>query len=310
MLQKGLSYFGIFLLRILSLLPLGFLYLLANIFYIVIYYVFGYRKKVVRQNLLNSFPEKKIEEIIKIEKKFFQYLACLIFEIIKMDSISSKELKKRIKFKNVDLVEAYLKNNESVLFCTSHYGNYEWLCVGIGLAFSGQHYPIYKPLSNQVFDNWFIKMRSKFGNKMVTMRQTLRAIQSTKSNPTMFTFGSDQAPSKDDSQYWTTLLHQQAAIQLGIEKIARKTNRPIFYLKTRYIKRGYYEVDCVPISLNPQNTAEFELTELHTRILEGILTEEPAYWLWSHRRWKYKPEQLSPKSNTRKDVDERKSVAT
>lgn len=270
-------------------MPLSFLYLIADFFYLLVYHVFGYRKKVVRENLTNSFPEKSLEEIIKIEKTFFRYLTCLIVEVVKMNSISAKELQKRVKFKNTDLVEAYLKNNESVLFCSSHYGNYEWVCMGIGMAFSGEHYPIYKPLSNEFFDNWFLKMRSRFGNHMVSMRQTIRTIQSTKDRPTMFTFGSDQSPSKDDMKYWTLLLNQPAAIQMGVEKIAMKTNRPVFYLKTSYVKRGYYEVDCVPICLNPKETAAFEITEAHTRFLEDFIEEEPAYWLWSHRRWKHKP---------------------
>lgn len=270
-------------------MPLGFLYLIADFFYLLVYHVFGYRKKVVRENLTNSFPEKSLEEIIKIEKTFFRYLTCLIVEVVKMNSISAKELQKRVKFKNTDLVEAYLKNNESVLFCSSHYGNYEWVCMGIGMAFSGEHYPIYKPLSNEFFNNWFLKMRSRFGNHMIAMRQTIRTIQSTKDRPTMFTFGSDQSPSKDDMKYWTLLLNQPAAIQMGVEKIAMKTNRPVFYLRTSYVKRGYYEVDCVPICLNPKETAEFEITEAHTRFLEDFIKEEPAYWLWSHRRWKHKP---------------------
>ena len=299
MIQKGLSYFGVFFLTTLSLLPLGVLYLLADAFYILVYYVFGYRKKVVRENLLNSFPEKKLEEIIRIEKTFFKYLASLILEVIKMKSISAKELNKRVKFTNVDLVEAYLKNNESVLFCSAHYGNYEWVCMGIGMAFSGEHYPIYKPLSNEAFDNWFLKMRSRYGNHMIAMRQTLRAIQSNKNQATMFTFGSDQAPSKEESNYWTTFLHQEASVQLGLEKIARKTNRPIFYLKISYKKRGYYEVDCVPICLEPAKTAEFEITEMHTHFLEDMIKEAPAYWLWSHRRWKYKPEKELPKTSSK-----------
>lgn len=302
MIQKAISWSGIFFLSALSLLPLFILYVLADVFYVIIYHGFGYRRKVVRENLMNAFPEKSHTEIDSIEKKYYKFLASLIFEVIKMKSISKKQLQKRVKFKNVDLVEAYLKNNESVLFCSSHYGNYEWVCMAIGLAFSGEHYPIYKPLSNEIFDNWFFNMRSRFGNKMVAMRQTLRAIQASKGTPNMFTFGSDQAPSKDESNYWTTFLNQETSIQLGIEKIAKKTNRPVFYLKINYIKRGYFEVDCVPICLNPKETAEFEITQLHTHFLEEMIKAEPAYWLWSHRRWKYKPEQktISFPSNNEK----------
>jgi len=288
--NKGLSRVGIFLLNMLSLLPLFVLYRLADAFYVVIFYIFGYRRKVVQENLTNAFPEKTLTEIDAIEKRFYKFLASLFIEVIKMKSISKRALNKRVKFKNSDLVEAYLKNNESVLFCSSHYGNYEWVCMAIGLHFSGTHFPIYKPLSSEAFDNWFLKMRSKFGNQMVSMRQTLRAIQANKHQPTMFTFGSDQAPSKDESNYWTTFLNQESAIQLGLEKIAKKTNRPVFYLKINYLKRGYYEVDCVPICLNPSETAEFEITKMHTIFLEDMIKEAPAYWLWSHRRWKYKPE--------------------
>ena len=290
MINKGLSRVGIFLLNMLSLLPLFVLYRLADAFYVVIFYIFGYRRKVVQENLTNAFPEKTLTEINAIKKRFYKFLASLFIEVIKIKSISKRALNKRVKFKNSDLVEAYLKNSESVLFCSSHYGNYEWVCMAIGLHFSGTHFPIYKPLSSEAFDNWFLKMRSKFGNQMVSMRQTLRAIQANKYQPTMFTFGSDQAPSKDESNYWTTFLNQESAIQLGLEKIAKKTNRPVFYLKINYLKRGYYEVDCVPICLNPSKTAEFEITKMHTIFLEDMIKEAPAYWLWSHRRWKYKPE--------------------
>lgn len=295
MFKKAISNFGIFLLSTLSLLPIQIIYVFADTFYVLIYHVFGYRKKVVRANLLNAFPEKSFLEINAIEKRYYKFLASLIFEVIKMKRISKMELSKRVKFKNADLVEAYLQNNESVLFCSSHYGNYEWVCMAIGLNFSGEHYPIYKPLSNEVFDNWFLKMRCKFGNKMVAMRQTLRAIQSSKDAASMFTFGSDQAPSKEESNYWTSFLNQETSVQLGIEKIAKKTNRPVFYLKIKYLKRGYYEVDCVPICLHPRETTAFEITEMHTRFLEEMIKAEPAYWLWSHRRWKYKPEAKLPK---------------
>jgi KDO2-lipid IV(A) lauroyltransferase len=305
MIKKIASQLGVLALSAISLLPFFVLYKIADVFYFLLYRVFSYRKKVVRENLINSFPEKTIIEIKDIEKTYYKYLASLMVEVIKMKSISKAELNKRIKFKNVDLVEAYLKNNESVLFCSAHYGNYEWVCMAIGLNFSGKHYPIYKPLSSEAFDNWFIKMRSKFGNTMVPMRQTLRSIQASKNTASIFTFGSDQAPSKDDSLFWTTFLNQDSSIQLGVEKIAKKTNRPVFYLKINYLKRGFYEVDCVPICLEPVATDEFEITEMHARFLESYINENPAYWLWSHRRWKHKPQanQIVKRYKTKTAVD-------
>lgn len=289
MFEKAFSYLGIFFLTLLSLLPLSFLYFLAKGVFVLLYHIVSYRRKVVRENLQKVFPEKSLVEIIAIEKKFYQFLSDLIVEIIKMNTISKKELAKRFQFKNTELMETYFKKGESVLICSAHYGNWEWGTLALGLVFSAQNYPIYKPLSNPIFNHWFQKIRSRFGNKMVAMRQTLRVLQGSKNQPSIFSFGNDQAPSKDESHYWTNFLGQKSSVQLGIEKIAKKTNRPVFYLKVSVLKRGYYKVDCVPLSLHPIETRAFEITESHTRFLEEIIREEPAYWLWSHRRWKYQP---------------------
>jgi len=289
MIKKGISHLGIFFLGVLSLLPLSALYILADGAYLLLYFVFGYRRKVVRENLLNALPDKTLEEILVIEKRFYRYLASLVFEVIKMGNISKKEIERRFIFKNKAQVQEYLDRGESVLVCSAHYGNWEWGTLGIGLNFSADHYPIYKPLTNPVFDTWFKKVRSKFGNKLIAMRQTMRALQASKDKPSIFSFGNDQAPSKDESHYWTNFMHQPSSVQLGIEKIAKRTNQPIFYFKINVLKRGFYEVNCVPLCLNPAGTAEFEITEMHTRFLEEIIRAKPEYWLWSHKRWKYKP---------------------
>ena len=289
MIKKGISHLGIFFLGVLSLLPLSVLYVLADGAYLLLYFVFGYRRKVVRENLLNALPDKTLEEILVIEKRFYRYLASLVFEIVKMSNISKKEIERRFIFKNKEQVQEYLDRGESVLICAAHYGNWEWGTLGIGLNFSADHYPIYKPLTNPLFDTWFKKVRSKFGNKLIAMRQTMRALQASKDKPSIFSFGNDQAPSKDESHYWTSFMHQPSSVQLGIEKIAKRTNQPIFYFKVNVLKRGFYMVDCVPLCLNPAGTAEFEITEIHTRFLEEIIRAKPEYWLWSHKRWKYKP---------------------
>ena len=58
----------------------------------------GYRKKVIRENLLHAFPEKTEEERLEIERKFFRNLTDSFAEIIKMYTISKEELAKRITF--------------------------------------------------------------------------------------------------------------------------------------------------------------------------------------------------------------------
>lgn len=289
MLKKVSSYIGLFFIFALSLLPLQILYLFATLLYGMLYYVFGYRREVVRTNLKKSFPEKSTEELYLIEKRYYKYLAALIFEIIKMTTISKAELQRRFSFKNMEQLNHFAENGISVLACSAHYGNWEWGTLSIGLSYNGDSYPIYKPLSNKAFDRWFNHIRTRFGNKLTAMRQTYRAIAESSDAPTLFLFGNDQAPPKDESREWLTFLNQQTSVQQGIEKIAIKTNRPVFYLKLSVLKKGYYEVECIPLCLNPAASTQQEITDLHTRLLENIIREKPEYWLWSHKRWKHQP---------------------
>lgn len=290
MVKKLLSNTGIFFLNSLSLLPLSILYVLADGAYLVLYHAIRYRRKVVYENLHNAFPEKGPTEIELIAKRYYKHLSCLMVEIIKMASISESELKRRFTFKNLHLINAYHERGQSTLICSAHYGNWEWGTLALGLNTSAVVYPIYKPVSNKAFGEWFKRIRSRFGNQLIPMRQTLRALTASKDIPTIFCFGNDQTPLREESTYWLNFLNQPTAILLGLEKIAVRTNRPVFYMRVRILKRGYYEVECVPLCLHPAQTKTYEITNLHVKYLEQIIKEEPAYWLWSHRRWKHKPQ--------------------
>lgn len=286
MIKKGFSHISILFLCALSILPMPLLHVFARLLYYPFYYLIGYRKKIVRENLEKSFPEKSKAEIIKIEKQFYKYFCDLVFEIIKMTTISKKELSSRITFRNLDQIEQYFKEGKSVIACTGHYGNWELCMLALGMNLSAPEYVIYKPLSNKNFEKWFLKFRTRYGNLFVSMRQTFRMIVATKDFPTMFCFASDQTPTQDEARYDLQFLNQTTAVLLGLEKIALQTNRPVFYFDVTLKKRGYYEVSCMPICLDPSKSGEYEITQLFFSSLETTITKSPAFWLWSHRRWK------------------------
>jgi len=290
MIKRGIAHVSVFFLYLLSLLPLSLLFFFARLLYYLLYYVIGYRKKVVRQNLTQSFPEKSLTEIKTIEKKFFRYLAELIFEIIKMTSISKAETLKRVKFTGLEQLETHFKTGESVLACTGHYGNWELGTLALGLSISAKTMVIYKPINNKIFETWFDCMRTKYGNVFIAMRQTLRGMATYKNEPTLLCFASDQSPTREETKYFVDFLHQQTAALLGVEKIAKSTKRPIYYFKVNVVKKGYYHVEVLPMCLDPANMDEFAITNLHFKFLENIIKEQPQYWLWSHKRWKFKPE--------------------
>ena len=279
-------------LYLISLLPFPVLYFFSDILYILLYYILKYRRKVVSNNLLNSFPEKTKSELELIEKRFYRYLADLMLESVKTISISANEIKKRFVFKNLDLLTKHLQNGRSVIAVSGHYGNWEWGPVAIGLELKEKVLVVYKPLSDKRFEGLMNSMRSRFGSVMVPMKLTLRKVIEYKNEPNVLVLVGDQTPTREESQYFTKFLNQQTAVFLGVEKIALKLNNPIVYFSINRIKRGYYE--CVVKSLidNPEHTKEHEITDAHTKELEKNIRFQPEYWLWSHKRWKFSPENL------------------
>lgn len=290
MINKGISLIGVFFLRMLSYLPFWFLYVLSSISYYLVYYVARYRRQVVRKNLLRSFPEKDINSIITIEKKFYQHFTDLIFENIKMTSISSDEITKRVTFIGLDVLKDYYAKGKNIMMCTGHYGSWEMMGMSLSVLNPAKTVMIYKPLTNKIFEEWFTTWRTRFGAIFIPMRQTLRVIEKYKNSPFLLGFASDQSPSKADSTYFINFLNQQTAVMLGIEKMAKRTDSPIVYFKNTRVKRGYYEIECLPICDKPKETEPYEITKLHFKVLEEIIQQHPEYWLWSHNRWKHTPE--------------------
>lgn len=280
------------ILYLISLLPFPVLYFLSDILYVFLYYIVKYRRKVVLKNLLNAFPEKSESEIKLIQKRFYHYLADLMLESIKTISISANEIKKRFVFKNLEILKTYLQDGRSVIAVSGHYGNWEWGPVAIGLELKEKVLVVYKPLSDKRFEELINSMRSRFGSIMIPMKHTLRKVIEYKNEPNVLVLVGDQTPTREESQYFTSFLNQQTAVFLGVEKIALKLKNPIVYFSINRIRRGYYE--CVVKSLidNPENTKEYEITEAHTKELEKNIHFQPEYWLWSHKRWKFSPENL------------------
>lgn len=290
MIIKALTKVAIFFLYLLSLLPFWVLYLLSDAVFIILFYVTKYRRKVVQENLRNAFPEKSDAERVQIERKFFGFLADLMVEAIKLISISEFQLKKHFTLNNPELLDAFFIQQKSVLGALGHYGNWEMAAQILGFSTKKKKLFIYKPLKNEVLDLFIRKTRSRFGSMPVAMKATLRTLVSLKNEAKFTVFVSDQTPVREETQYFTSFLNQPTAVFLGIEKMAVMTNDPVIFCDIRVVKRGYYSCTFVPLANEPKLTTEHEITDLHVRYLEKVIREEPAYWLWSHKRWKFKPE--------------------
>jgi len=281
---------------LLTLLPLKVLYVLSDIFYFIVYYFAGYRRSIVRANLTNSFPEKDLKEIIQIEKRFYHYLCDLFIEVMYQINMSEKEIKKRVTIINADIINDFYLQNKSVMIMTAHYCNWEWLStLTLSLSHKNSLHNIYKKLKNKSFDQFMINLRDKYGAGTIEMQDLFKTMLHKRNINELASYGmiSDQRPSAQSIRLWMTFLNQDTAVFVGTEQLSKKFNYPVVYLDINRIKRGYYSAEVKILESDPKNTEANEITEKYMRMLEDKIKDEPEYWLWTHKRWKYKRDIIS-----------------
>lgn len=274
---------------LITLFPLRVLYLFSDFIFLLFYYFPSYRRGVVRTNLKNSFPEKTDKEIISIEKKFYHHLCDLFVEVLKLTHMSEKELKKRMIINDTDLLERLHTDKRDIVAVMAHYNNWEWLTI-FPIFTSYKAISIYKPLHDEHFDHLLNSFRSSYGMVLTPMQAIIRELieDRRKGINTISTFINDQIPPKNDIRFWTKFLNQDTAIYMGAEKVASKYDMALVYFHIKKLKRGYYSLNIKLLFEHTAGLGEHQITEKHVRFLEDIIREEPAYWMWSHRRWKHK----------------------
>ncbi|MDF9828868.1 lysophospholipid acyltransferase family protein [Parabacteroides sp. PF5-6] len=281
-----------------ALLPLPVLYVVSDILYFIIYRVVRYRVKVVRRNMKNAFPEQSEKERRGMEKEFFRHFADYIIETIKLAHISEKEVRRRALLVNPELIDRLIAEGHTCLvLLMGHYGNWEWYTHSSSTFAEARLYQIYRPLNSKIFDKLFIRLRTRFGAQGIKKNNTIRDMINLKNNrtPAVVIFLADQTPSKGNIHYWTEFLNQETPMFSGPERIARKLDLPVIYSDIKKIKRGYYSVEFEVLTTTPKETPEFWITEQYARKMEKSILRAPAYWLWSHKRWKHKRSDIEKK---------------
>lgn len=272
----------------LSLLPHWVLYKISDVLFLMIYYLFGYRKEVIFTNLQNSFPEKTPAELKTIAKKFYQHFCDLVVESIKTFSISEKELLRRCKIRNPQTLQKYFDQGKSVIIPAGHYNNWELAATASHLQIPHQSVGAYQPMKSDFFNQVIEKSRRKFGLELIPIKQLSKYFKEYSGVPMAMLFGSDQCPRKVHLAHWMEFLNQETGVMFGTEKYAKQYDYPVLFGKVEKIKRGFYEFEFILITDQPKESAHGEITEAHTRMLEQCIIERPEYWLWSHKRWKRK----------------------
>ena len=295
-LKKIAYYIVLCIWYLISLMPFWVLYRLSDFIYCLLYYVVGYRKKVVRENLSSSFPEKSVEELRKIERGFFHFLCDYVVESLKMMTISDRNLRKRMVYKNVEIFDKCVEEGQSCAIYLGHYCNWEWVTsLPLWTPEEAQCGQIYHAMENGVVDQVLLHVRQRLGAISIPMAETLRQLLKFKSEnrPVVIGYIADQVPFWNNIHHWCQFLNQDTPVLTGTERLARKLNHAVLYMDLSRPKRGYYEVELKLITRTPQQMGEYAITDAYFQLLEQTINREPQYWLWSHKRWKRTREEFN-----------------
>ncbi|MCD7709801.1 MAG: lysophospholipid acyltransferase family protein [Porphyromonadaceae bacterium] len=287
-----LYYVLLFIVRVVSHLPFGVLYALSDIIYIPFYHVVRYRRRVVRKNLTESFPNKSVNEIIQLEKRFYHFFIDMCLESFKLMSISGDEIRRRMKFVNPEILHKLLAEGKSVSVYLGHYGNWEWISSA-GLWFQETTIvQVYRKLNNRAVGKIMGQLRCRMGHVYVDMHNTVRfmANAARENKPYVYGLLADQSPKKRDAKEFVLFLNHSAPVITGTEKATKRYCHAALFIDMKRVGRGYYEGELVPLHNAPQSLPDYELTHLYFQHLEAEILRQPELYLWSHNRFKYAKE--------------------
>jgi Kdo2-lipid IVA lauroyltransferase/acyltransferase len=289
MILKKLTYylFRVFI-ALFSIIPFRILYIISDGIFFLVYHLVGYRKKVVLENLEHSFPGKSSAEISEIARKFYHHLADVFIESLKAFTMKEDDVIERYRFVNHEFLDELYRKGQQILVVAGHYNNWEWAGIASGKQMLHRPVGFYKPLTNKYVDAFVQKTRVQGRSVLASIVHTAATFNTDWGEPAAFYMVGDQSPSSPRLAYWVRFMNQDTASLHGPEKYARVHNLPVVFVYSKKIKRGYYEVEFSMLEEHPAETKTGEITGKFMHKLEEVITGNPQYYLWSHRRWKLK----------------------
>ncbi|MCR5445184.1 MAG: lysophospholipid acyltransferase family protein [Bacteroidales bacterium] len=281
------------------------MYLLSDILYFVVYYLVGYRRRVVRDNLEKCFPSKETKELRRIERRYYHYLCDLLMEGgYNVFFATPPYLRHHYRLVNRQLVDRYYEQGRSVILASAHYGNWEYMVSSLNMQLLHHGIGVGKPLDDKATAAYITRRRTRYGTQVVDQTDVREHVAFFDAHrvPCALMMLGDQSPSNPHRSYWTTFLGRDTAFLYGAEYFARKYNYPVIYYTVRRVRRGYYEVEFSLLCEKPLEVPQYTVVERYVRRLEQEIMARPEYWLWSHRRWKLTREGRILKDGTLKII--------
>lgn len=276
------------ILKLFSRIPTGIIYLFSDLFFVLNHYMIGYRRKVVYDNLKNSFPEKSGDELRSIKRKFFKNFADYVVETLKALTISENELRVRMQHINQHLFHEAKAEGKNIIFLAGHVFNWEWISALTAVLPQEKSHPVYRKTNSDYWTEQIVNMRNRFGNESIEAQDVIKHIfKNPNDGNAVYMFVADQSPHHTQVDVGIEFLNQRTPVFIGYDKLATRMDFAFIYCEMKKVKRGYYQVNYHRIFPDGEKFQEFEVVKKFHSMLENTIRKNPDNYLWTHRRWKY-----------------------
>ena len=274
------------LVGLLALLPFSLLCLVASPLFLLLFHLLRYRRRVVDRNLTQAFPNLSPPQRQDLARTFYHQFCYVLLETVKGWTMSADELRRRYRFRNAEIFDPLFHNGQSAIVAGGHFGNWEWGSLSFSLWVKAPVIGIYIPLKNPYIEAYLRRCRCRWGLQLAPMAQTGRALVQHRHQASLFVLIADQSPSNLEAAHWLDFFGRETPFLNGIDKIARRSNYPVYYFDIHRRGPGDYEIDFHLLAEAPQQLPEGAITARYRDALVASIRRQPASWLWSHRRWK------------------------
>lgn len=276
------------ILKVLSLLPLRLLYGASWCCYWLLFHVLKVRKELTLSNIKSCFPEYSEVECNELAKEHYKNTCMVVAETIKSLSFNKEEIKNRVEFKNLHLLEEYLDKDQSAIIITAHFCNFEWALLACAQHLNYPVDTVYRKQRSNSLEKLFYYLRTRFDVNPLPMETCVAESLKRSKITRMLAMAADQSPKKNDDPYWQVFLNRDTAFHTGTEKITRAFKYPIIFMSLKRTHKGYYQATFKLLAKPPYTQEPNQIMRAYITELESLILESPEDWLWAYRRWKLK----------------------
>ena len=281
-------------LRLLSRVPFAVWYALSDVLAFIAARAGFHRHTRVREQLARCFPEIPPPSLRSLVQDSYRNVFDVLFEVVKGSRLDAAGLHARVTLEGAGPVRELLDAGQPVLLVSQHYANWEWMLLALSGELGAPLAAAYKPLHDAWADELLRSLRSRLGAELIPAKDLFNDVMRRRSEVRAIAMVADQDPVSASLRHFTTFLGQETAFYMGPEMIARAAKLPVFLAVMRRTARGCYRLTLEPLAGRGEQLPAGGITERYARRVEAVIREQPADWLWLHRRWKVKKSVYDP----------------